>query len=195
MHKKKPRKFKPHRKALRPAPPPGQEVQREKLYGEFDDPAGGIYFCFRYPRHNPFAKHHVARYVHIGRLKKEQVEHIHGIELRIGRPLAPAEITYHAMLPPLKVLDHKIAEAIEEWLKGNMVDEVDHRCFEIPVADVKKYPWSATHPHLVRQLGMYHSTDWAFLKADLKVAPDKPQRRAEVESADVADQQESMFQT
>lgn len=217
--KKPPRKYKP-RKAIRPAPPPGQDVERERLYGEFEDPHGGIYFCFKSPRHNPFAKHHWARYMTIGRLTDDQLKRIHTLEIAHGRPLVGFEIQRECLVPPMKVIDQRTIDAVTEWLIENMVDEVDHRCVEIEVKDavaamaqvvrdnvrgvddqrlqhmVAARAWWRTHPHLLRQLGMFHSTDWAFRKADIHVAATATRRPAQVETVDVAeDQQATMWQS
>lgn len=215
--KKKP--YKP-RKALRPAPLPGQDVEREKLYGEYEDPQGGIYFCFRSPRHNPFAKHHWARYMIVGRLTDDQIKRLHVLEIAHGRALIGFEIQREFMVPPQKVIDQRVIDSVTEWLTSNMIDEVDHRCEEITVKDaiaavaqvirdnvrgiddaklnamVTARAWWKDRPSGLRNLGMLHSTDYAFRKADIHVAATERRRSSVVETVETAeDQQATMWQS
>jgi hypothetical protein len=215
---KKQRTYKP-RKALRPAPIPGQDVAREKLYGEFED-AQGIYFCFRSPRHNPYGKTHWARYMIVGRLTDDQINRLHTIEMAFGRPMMGFEIMREFLVTPMKVIDQRQIDAVSEWLTTNMIDEVDHRCEEINPKDaaaaiatiirdnmrglddaklnemVSARAWWKPRPHILRHLGMFHSTDWLFRKADIHATVQERRKPAEVESVDLNEaHQASMWQS
>ncbi len=92
---------------------------------------GEVYFCFS-KFQNPFWKPWVGRYVALA-VFFPNVDLIHAKERELGRPTAPPEwmdIPKALTVPPIKTTVKgmlALAKKAENWLRGNMIDEIDHR--------------------------------------------------------------------
>lgn len=137
---------------------------------------GDVYFCFS-KFQNPFYKNWVGRYAAMA-IFFPTLDVLHEAERRLGRPSPPPEwLSLEGVLTtrPIKTTVRGqlvLAKKAEAWLKGNMIDELDHRLLNVESPQewkVKerelsalygKYPWAILHKG---------ETDWNHLSAATNV--------------------------
>ncbi len=131
---------------------------------------GDVYFCFS-KFQNPFWKPWVGRYVGMA-IFFPTLDLLHAKERELGRPIAPPEwldIPGVLTTRPVKTTVKGqliLAKKAEAWLRGNMIDELDHRLVRCETA----YEWGMKKIELEALYSPYRwavvrkgETDWMHL--------------------------------
>lgn len=171
---------------LNQASPKPPETSKDRVFGEYrnehghrcpcyEKSAGGppmyapgdVYFCFARFQ-NPFVKNFQSRYAALS-VFMPNVDVIHKVERQEGRPLMPHEwpLIPGAMMQgfrPVKTTNKGLAvlfRKVEMWLKGNMIDEIDHRLVDAHTPE----EWKLRNAELCALYGVH---EWAKLGSDGK---------------------------
>src|SRR5258706_3757446 len=96
-----------------------------------------VYFCFA-KFQSPFTRNWISRYVAMS-VMAPALEILHEAERRAGRHLVPPEwpLVTSCLIQGFKPIKttakglHALYQKVEQWLKSNMIDEIDHRLLDV----------------------------------------------------------------